>query len=122
MIKRDNLKMIKIKSERFIDFFVLIIFCFIKKKNLNDIRQLYPILRKSLFSFLRITQTLFILKNPNVLWSTMFLICFKSLNQLGNKLRELYPSGKKLRIEIINSVHGLIFFLIFTFQHFKQNV
>ena len=49
MIKRDYLKMIKIKPKRLMYFFVLNILWLNIKKILNNIRQLFRTLRKSLF-------------------------------------------------------------------------
>ncbi len=62
---------------------------------INNIRQLFRTLRKSFFFFFTNEPNVICLKNPNVLWSTMFLINFASLNQLGNKLCEKYPVGDK---------------------------
>ena len=52
MIKRDYLKMIKIKPKRLMYFLVLNIF-WLNKKKFNNIRQLFCTLRKSLFFILR---------------------------------------------------------------------
>ena len=50
LIKRDYHKMIKIKYQHFIHFFVFNIF-WPNKKNLNNIRQFFRILRKSVLQF-----------------------------------------------------------------------